>query len=183
MSVLVRAGRLAGALLSSGSRSGHFKLPWRSCCGIYTRAHRSFSMWRDGQLSLNVGHGYLVCTRRHPHKKGRPPLYVDAGWAWREQTESTSGQRAPTPTTRAPVRGALVSSPKAASALVGHFSSSLFLSAHSFFRVPRHVHQGWWGLSYGRRRSSARRRRSTEEFVFSRDHQRSIVRVPRPQAA
>ena len=117
-------------------------------------------------------------------KKGRSPLRpVDAGWAWREQTESTSGQRAPTPTTRAPVRGALIFSPKAASALEGHFSSSLFLSARSFFRVPRHVHQGWWGLSYGRRRSSARRRRSTEEFVFSRDHQRSIVRVPRPQAA
>ena len=181
----MRAGRLAGALLSSGSRSGHFKLPWRSCCGIYTRAHRSFSMWRDGQLPLNVDHGYLVCTRRHPHKKGRPPSLRGRrmGVEGAEQTESTSGQRAPTPTTRAPVRGALISSPKAASALEGHFSSSLFLSARSFFRVPRHVHQGWWGLSYGRRRSSARRRRSTEEFVFSRDHQHSIVRVPRPQAA
>ena len=102
--MLVRAGRLAGALLSSGSRSGHFKLPWRSCCGIYTRAHRSFFMWRDGQLSLNVGHGYLVCTRRHPHKKGRPPLYVGMGVEGadrkHERTESTDAHHKSTSSRR-----------------------------------------------------------------------------------
>ena len=50
-------------------------------------------MWPDGQMALNVGHGYLICTRRHPHKKGRPPslrgrrLVVEG--AEHERTEST----------------------------------------------------------------------------------------------
>ena len=61
-------------------------------------------MWPDGQMALNVGHGYLICTRKHPHKKGRPPslrgrrLVVEG--AEHERTESTDAHHKSTSSRR-----------------------------------------------------------------------------------
>ena len=63
-------------------------------------------MWRDGQLSLNVGHGCLVCTRRHPHKKGRPPslrgrrMGVEGADRKHERTEITDAHHKSTSSRR-----------------------------------------------------------------------------------